>query len=206
MAVQTDWSYRLTQARICSFPLVISHLTATTRNENFLAYFVRILNSCVVYKFQTVNPGCPTYPTRIPTDRLLFHKTFEQRCIFAVVNRADVALSVFYSLVLTRCTIFLQSWTAASWRPLIKFMFITVKHCSLQQRVKRLCVEWYAQGRGRMEAWRGHFSLCPFKRGATGVEVPFQNSIIGNSWLIKIDFKQIYCSYSDTQKTQNDFL
>jgi len=29
------------------------------KNENFLAYFMRILISCVVYKFQTVNPGCP---------------------------------------------------------------------------------------------------------------------------------------------------
>ena len=27
--------------------------------ESFLAYFMRILNSCVVYKFQTVKPGCP---------------------------------------------------------------------------------------------------------------------------------------------------
>jgi len=24
-----------------------------------------------------------------------------------------------------------------------------------------------------MKAWRGHFSLCPFKRGAIGAEVPF---------------------------------
>jgi len=31
-----------------------------------------------------------------------------------------------------------------------------------------------------MEAWREHCALCPFKRGATGAEVPFHNSIIGN--------------------------
>jgi len=31
-----------------------------------------------------------------------------------------------------------------------------------------------------MEAWQEHFLLCPLKRGATGAEVPFHNSIIGN--------------------------
>ena len=36
-------------------------------------------------------------------------ETLAQPCIFAVLNRADVALSVFYSPVLTRCRIFLQS-------------------------------------------------------------------------------------------------
>jgi len=54
-------------------------------------------------------------------------------------------------------------------------MFIAATHCSLQQRVKRVRVEWYAQGRPRMEAWRGHFPLCPFERGATGAEVPFHH-------------------------------
>jgi len=29
------------------------------KNENFLEYFMRILNSCVILKFQTVNPGRP---------------------------------------------------------------------------------------------------------------------------------------------------
>jgi len=53
-------------------------------------------------------------------------------------------------------------------------MFITVTHCSLQQRVKRVRVEWYAQGRRRMEAC-GHFPLCPVKKGATGAEVPFHH-------------------------------
>ena len=58
------------------------------------------------------------------------------------------------------------------------------------------------------EEWRddGDISPLTFQKGATGVEVPFHKSIIGNSWFIKIDLKQIYCSYSDTQKTQNDFL
>jgi len=39
------------------------------------------------------------------------------------------------------------------------FFFFTVTHCSLQQRVKLVRAEEYAQGRQRMEAWRGH---CPF--------------------------------------------
>jgi len=58
-------------------------------------------------------------------------------------------------------------------------MFITVTHCSLQ-RVKRVRVEKYVQGHRRMEAWLEHCRLCPFKRGASGAEVPFHNSVIGN--------------------------
>jgi len=57
-------------------------------------------------------------------------------------------------------------------------MFITVTHCSIQ-RVKRVLVEKYVQGHRRMEAWLEHCRLCPFKRGATGAEVPFHNSVIG---------------------------
>jgi len=29
------------------------------KNEDLLVCFMRILNSCVDYKFQPVNPGCP---------------------------------------------------------------------------------------------------------------------------------------------------
>jgi len=32
------------------------------KNENFLAYFMGILNSWVVYKLQTINPGCLASP------------------------------------------------------------------------------------------------------------------------------------------------
>jgi len=46
---------------------------------------------------------------------------------------------------------------------------------------------------------------CPFKKGSTGAYVPFNNSVVGISWFIKIDLKQIYCSYSHTQKIQNGF-
>jgi len=98
-----------------------------------------ILNLCVVYKFQTVNPGCSlsqshTWSNAIRQDiraalyfcscglcwrcaecvllLLCFNALLD---IFAVVNCADVALSVFYySSVLTRCWIFLQLSTALS--------------------------------------------------------------------------------------------
>jgi len=69
---------------------------------------MRILNSCVIYKFQTVNLGCPPFPPYTFSAQLLFDKMFAQPCIFAVVNFADVALSVFYSPVLTCCRLFLQ--------------------------------------------------------------------------------------------------
>ena len=43
--------------------------------------------------------------------------------------------------------------------------------------------------------------------GATGQEVPFHNNIIGIiSWFIDTELKQIYCSYSRTQKIQKGFL
>ena len=165
---------------------------------------MRILNSCVVYKFQTVNPGCPTSPphtfwsTAIPQD--IRAALYFCSCESSWRSTECVPLPCFNALqdifAVMNCSAVGEHW----------FLSITVTHCSLQQRVKRVCVEWYAQWRGRMEAWRGHFPICPFKRWATGVEVPFHNSVIGNSWFIKIDFEKIYCSYSGTQKIQNNFL
>jgi len=43
----------------------------------------------------------------------------------------------------------------------------------------------------------------PFKRWTSWTELRLHNSIIAISWLITIDLKQIYCSYSRTQKIQN---
>jgi len=59
---------------------------------------MRILISCVVYKFQTVNPVFPPSKSHIFSSRMLLDETFAQPCIFAVVNRADVARNVFYTL------------------------------------------------------------------------------------------------------------
>jgi len=45
-----------------SFPLCnCTYNSHIKKYEHFLAYFMRILNSCVIYEFQTVNPGCPPW-------------------------------------------------------------------------------------------------------------------------------------------------
>jgi len=145
-------------AHSCSFPLVILHLTATTRNENFLVYSVRILNSCVVYKFQTVNPWCPTYPphtfwsTAMPQD--IRAALYFCSCESSWRSTECVLLPCFKRVARYFCNHELLCLR----RPLIKFMFITVTHCSLQQRVKRVCVEWYAQGCGE---WRHYGGIPP---------------------------------------------
>jgi len=107
------------------------------KTENFLAYFLRILNSCVVCKFQTVNPWCP--PSQWHTS-------------WSTVIRRDIRANVHFCNHVLLCLSKSMS------------MFITVTHCSLQ-RVKRVRAEKYAQGRRRMESWRRHFLLCPFRRG-----------------------------------------
>jgi len=61
-------------------------------------------------RFQTFNPGCPLSQPHTFSARLLF----AQPLFFAVVNSADVELSVFSSPVSTCCWIFLQWWTPLS--------------------------------------------------------------------------------------------
>ena len=78
------------------------------KKQNFLAYFTRILNSCVVYKFQTVKGRRPPSQPHTFSDRKLFDKTFAWPDVFAVVSCRVLALSVFYSTVLMRSLIFLQ--------------------------------------------------------------------------------------------------
>jgi len=50
------------------------------RNENLFAYFMRILNSRAVYKFQTVKPECP------PSQRHTFWSTANRRDIRAALR------------------------------------------------------------------------------------------------------------------------
>jgi len=59
-----------------------------------------------------------------------------------------------------------------------------------------------AQGRRWVEAWRWHCpsSLSTEKRGLRCLFITVSEVI---SWFIKIDLKQIYCSFSGTQKIQN---
>jgi len=68
-----------------------------------------ILNFCVVVASFKLSTLGVRHPSRIPSDRLLYDKIFAQPSIFAVVNCADVGLSVFYSPILTRCRILFQS-------------------------------------------------------------------------------------------------
>ena len=53
---------------------------------------------------------------------------------------------------------------------------------------------------------REHFLLCIFKRGATGTQVPFHNSIIGNFMVYQDRLEINIYSYSGTQIIQNNFL
>ena len=82
-------------------------------------------------------------------------------------------------------------------------MFI-VTHCSLQQRVKKLRVDMHRDARGWMHG--GELPLWPFQRAQRGRRCLFITVSLVISWFIKIDLKQTYCSYLDTQKIQNDFL
>jgi len=56
--------------------------------------------------------------------------------------------------------------------------------------------------------WRHDWGIAPlvFQKEATGAEVPFHNSIIGTFMVYEDRRETIYCSYSGTQKVQNDFL
>jgi len=52
----------LTQARICSAPTVVVHNNHVTKNESFLACFMRILNSCVPCQVSNYQPWLPAIP------------------------------------------------------------------------------------------------------------------------------------------------
>jgi len=98
------------EAACCSLPLVIVHKTATKQKNSFLAYFMCILNSCVIYKFQAVNPGCLT----------------QLHTFWLTAIRRDIRAALYFCSceprwrstecvllpVLTRCRIFLPLWTA----------------------------------------------------------------------------------------------
>ena len=85
------------------------------------------------------------HPSHIPSDRLLlFDETFAQPCIFAVVNRPVVALSVFYFTVYAaecfcsnellcvsvECCVLLRSPDLERWQ----FMFTAVTHCKTRSQ------------------------------------------------------------------------
>jgi len=80
-----------------------------TKSKHFLAYFMRILNSCSLVKFDLANQGLrqPVQPHTFNAQLLVFDETVAQPH-FAVVNCSDVGMSVLHSPVLTRSLIFLQ--------------------------------------------------------------------------------------------------
>ena len=86
-----------------------SHMKKRIFSRVFFSF--SIIVQCTNFKLSTWDVR---HPNRICSDQLLFDETVAQHCIFAVVNCADVALSVFHSPVLTRCRMFLQLWTALS--------------------------------------------------------------------------------------------
>jgi len=71
----------------------------------FLAYFMRILNTCVVQQVSNCQPRCPPSQPHTFSARLLFDETFERPDVFAVLNCPVVVLSVFYSTVIMRSLI-----------------------------------------------------------------------------------------------------
>jgi len=90
-------------------PLIIARIKPHNKKRKFSCVLhaqFQLLCSLASVKLSTLGVR---HPSPIPSDRLLFNKTFAQPCIFAVVNCTDVALSVCYSPVLTRCRILLQS-------------------------------------------------------------------------------------------------
>jgi len=92
---------------IAPMPLsrLIVHINSyTIKNEKTFCF--PYAHSLFLCRLQVSN--CQPWVSSILDAYLLIDGTFAQPCIFAVVNCADVALSVFYSPILTRCRIFLQ--------------------------------------------------------------------------------------------------
>jgi len=73
---------------------------------------------CSLASFRPSTAGV-RHPNRTPSDRLLFDETFAQPCVFAVVNCAGAALSVFYSPVSTSAGCYCSHELRCRRRPLI---------------------------------------------------------------------------------------
>ena len=85
--------------------------------SSFLAYFMRILNSCVVLaRLDLANRGArqPASPAAHSCAPVLVIDKASVQPDFAVVNFSDVVMSVLYSPVSTCSLIFLQLRTVVS--------------------------------------------------------------------------------------------
>jgi len=136
-----DYGTRTVNRLLCSFSVISANKLSFARicptNRNWTADVTFSTNFCFLVPISIEGANACFSPpadahgvhhfSRIPSDRLLFDETFTQPSIFSVLNCADVALTVFYSPVLTRCRIFLQLWTALSYR--------TADLCSLQWHI-----------------------------------------------------------------------
>jgi len=90
-------------------PVVVHSLYANShiiKNENFLAYFMRILKSCVVQQVSNCHPWMSAIPAAYLLCSIAIRRDVRADLSFAALNCADLAS--FYSHLLTRCRIFLQ--------------------------------------------------------------------------------------------------
>ena len=148
--------------------LLYAHCT-----HSILAFFI---------KFQTGNPVCP-WSSRKPhpfSARLLFDETFAQPYTFAVVNCADVALSVFYQWLIAgstpcfntlpdifavmNCSVLALSAVFCSglltWNAYIIIYVLTVTHCtttSNESACKMICMLCQKTSPKR---WLANVNMC----------------------------------------------
>jgi len=121
-----NWQFRRIDHNGTQKPVFVLSPSSCTYNSHIKKRKV----SCVLYahsqllcSLQILNcQSWESHPRRIHFDRLLFVETFEQPCVFAVVNYADVALNAFYSPVLTPCRIFCSYELFCLRRPLVIYV------------------------------------------------------------------------------------
>ena len=105
----------------------------------------------------------------------LFFKSFTFRCCsFYLIKKMHSSLckcAAYFILYRYFCRHELL-WLR---RPLLFTVCSLQWHIASYSNESRVHVEQYAMGRRRMEAWRGHVSLCLFKRVVPGAEVPFHH-------------------------------
>jgi len=75
---------------------------------------MRIFNPCVIYKFQTVKPGCPSSQPHTFWSTAIRRDIRAQPCVLQLWTALTQHWVCSTSHVLTRCRIFLQLWTALS--------------------------------------------------------------------------------------------
>ena len=157
-------------------------------------------------------PGCP---------QKFFHGRGQRRHIAYLFQVADVAMRMdvhktlycFYEVCGTGTQISGSGSRHLNFlapAPTSKSFWLRLQNDLVHQRRKTivLFVKLAWPGTPERGCITGALSPLPFERGATGAQVPSHTNTISpvTSWFIKINLKEIYCSYSRTHKTQNGFL